>query len=305
MPDSSQIKEGAIPTISEPQKKINDVPPLVPIVSPSKPDITETVILSQSKNAKICRVCMSKTATKSIFDNVEDNITIMSTLMLIAYPLHIAKTDDLPKYICNPCLSKLKMAHYFRLKCLNTDKILKKQNESERKRKAIEIKHSTTPVKKSKPETPKSVVKVERGNFQNIFVKSVLTDIAIEKKMAEIHDGDSTSTSKPDDSESDSLESVLATLEGKEQFIIESTDVEPKTPDKEENKRVTRKKGKWNLPKPKTSSVFVETENESSSALRSEIGVFPAKIIKSVYNNNFCVADNYLFEFGLIKQGQR
>lgn len=198
------------------------------------------------------------------------------------------------------------MAHYFRLKCLNSDKVFKKQCASEKKQRKSEEVHELPPPKRTKPETPKSVVKVERGTFQKIFVKSVYTDRALEKEMAEIHDEQAASTSNVDDSESDSLDAVLATLEGKEQFIIEKRNVEPKLPDKSE-KKTAKKKGKWNLPKPRNSGIFsmVGQEESENNVLRSEIGEFPAEIIESVYNNTFCLADGYLFEFGLIKQGQR
>lgn len=199
------------------------------------------------------------------------------------------------------------MAHYFRLKCLNTDKTLKKQETNDKKRrKSDEVQElpPPPPQKRNKPETPVSVVKVDRGAFQKIFIKSVYnTDRALEKKLAEIHDEQAASTSNADDSENDTLDAVLATLEGKEQFIIEKRDGEPKGA----SKKTAKKKTKWNLPKPRDSGIFstsVQEENESD-ILRSDIGEFPAEIIESVYNNTFCLADGYLFEFGLIKQGQR
>lgn len=307
MSDSSLVKKGAIPTIPAPQKKINDIPPLVPIQVKTEAEPTTTTNKSvttittirkvTASPSNICRVCMSKNAEKSIYDHIEDNVTIMATLMLCAYPLQITKLDNLPKHICNPCLSKLKMAHYFRLKCLNTDMTLRK-NDLEKKRKA-EQQSATAAAKKSKPETPKSVVKVERGNFQKIFVKSIYTDQALERKISSTP----TTSRCDDDNEIDSLDSsVLATLQGNNQFIIEERidDVdEPKKPIKIAGKR----REKWNLPKPKENLVLIEQSNDT--ILRSEIGEFPAEIIKSVYGNSFCLADRYLFEFGLIKQGQR
>lgn len=189
------------------------------------------------------------------------------------------------------------MAHYFRLKCLNTDKILKKQTENLNKRKA-ETKTETTPTKKTRIETQRkpTVVKIETGNFQKVFLKSITTDKSIEKKMAEIHDEEQPgSCSKIDNEpEADSLESVLAALEGKEQFVIENKDEELK------KTKTKRKKTKWEVPKTKENN-----EEETNSELRSDIGEFPAEVIESVYSNNFCLADKYLFEFGLTKQGQR
>lgn len=196
------------------------------------------------------------------------------------------------------------MAHYFRLKCLNTDKTLRKCDTNEKKRrKSVDVEE--LPQKRNKPATPTSVVKVDGGAFQKIFIKSVYnTDRALEKKMAEIHDEQVASTSNVDDSENDSLDAVLATLEGKEQFIIEKREDEPNGGD---SKKTAKKKGKWNLTKPRDSGIFstsVHDESESD-VLRSDIGEFPAEIIESVYNNTFCLADGFLFEFGLIKQGQR
>lgn len=230
--------------------------------------------------------------------------------MLCAHPLQINKNDDLPKHICTVCLSKLRIAHHFRLKCLNTNSILKTQNVDKQKRNSIDEQTEEQPTKKKikvETSTPK-YHKYERGNFQKVFVKSIITDKAIEKKLAEIHDEQpSASTSNVDDSESDGIEAVLAMLEGKEQFIIEKTNVKPKTPDEDVMKATTKKKMKLQQSKRmKDSSVFpASIEKGDSNTLRSEIGEFPAKIIKSVYNNTFCLADEYLFEFGLIKQGKR
>lgn len=158
-------------------------------------------------------------------------------------------------------------------------------------------------MKKARVDTPrKNVVRIETKNFQRVFVKSISTDFNVEKKMAEIHsDGKGANTSAKNDSdgESDNLESVLAALEGKEQFVIENKDEEPKISDE---RRKTKKKIKWEIPKARRSE---DEEPSAGIGLRSDIGEFPAKVIKSVYNNTFCLADKYLFEFGLTKQGVR
>lgn len=193
------------------------------------------------------------------------------------------------------------MAHYFRLKCLNTDQILRKQTDNLNKRKSETTTTETTPIKKTCTETPRkpNVVKIEAGNFQKVFLKSITSDRSIEKKMAEIHDDEQAGSCSriENEPEADSLESVLAALEGKEQFVIENKDEEmSKT-------KAKRKKTKWEAPKTKDSAV--DEEMTDNSELRSEIGEFSAEVIESVYGNKFCLADKYLFEFGLTKQGQR
>lgn len=183
------------------------------------------------------------------------------------------------------------MAHYFRLKCLNTDKILKKQLENTSKRKSEATSEAVAAKKPCIAESPK---KLETGNFQKVFLKSICTERSVEKKMAELHKEKEEAGSSSAD---DDLESILASLEGKEQFVIENNDVQ--TP----KKKLGKKKTKWILPK--AVEVVRPEQAEVDSELRSEIGDFEAEVIESVYNNNFCLADKYLFEFGLVKQGQR
>ncbi|XP_025837118.1 uncharacterized protein LOC108735060 isoform X2 [Agrilus planipennis] len=111
----NKIKKGAIPTIRNPTK-INKYEEKL------EQDPKDSL---QEKDVKTCRACMSeKDVEISILDYIEDDVTVMSTLMLCAFPLEISKHDKLPKHICNSCLNSLKNAHEFRKKCLVSDEIL-------------------------------------------------------------------------------------------------------------------------------------------------------------------------------------
>lgn len=247
---------------------------------------------SSEDSMKICRVCMSDAIDKSIFDFIEKQVTIMSTLMLCAFPLEISRNDGLPKYICKPCLSKLKMAYYFRLKCLDTDDILQKKIGNKRKPDPKEPSLEPPPKKKYLESLG---VSIEGSASQKVFVK---IDDPVEKELAEIHKEKGEKQQTKAKKEKESLQEVLAALEGNESFEIEN---------KVTKKKIFKKKPRITPAKKKETQVVnvaMKTEPEDVVS-RSEVGVFPIEIVRSIYNNTFCLADNYLFEFGLMKQGQR
>lgn len=223
------------------------------------------------------------------------------------------------------------MAHYFRLKCLDTDSILQKRFANTNKRKCEEIEQD--PLSKRicgeneivPPDSPgvnvngnedkktdssqnsenlefKTKVVTEPNNFQKVFIESVTVHAPptvkqcdfdeIEKDMKRIHGTDDVESTVTVVGISDQLgiKEIVITKKQTTPLVkpkfIKTVSINPETP-----------KIKIKAP--------AEPKEEKPFSYVSKTGTFPCEIRMSVYNNSFCVADGYLFEFGLVKQGNR
>lgn len=74
-------------------------------------------------DVKVCRVCLSKTATISLFD-AQDGIQ-HSTKIMRCVGVSVALDDGLPGAICDSCVGELSFAYDFVQKCEATDKALR------------------------------------------------------------------------------------------------------------------------------------------------------------------------------------
>lgn len=76
--------------------------------------------------SKVCRICLKKTATMSIFDG-EDEIQFSTKVMRCVNVL-VVEGDGLPDNICNICAVELSASYEFVNKCEASDKALRSAN---------------------------------------------------------------------------------------------------------------------------------------------------------------------------------
>lgn len=72
---------------------------------------------------KVCRVCLGKSATISVFEACEG--VQYSVKIMRCVPISIEEDDGLPSAICDSCVSELSVAYEFIQKCEATDKALR------------------------------------------------------------------------------------------------------------------------------------------------------------------------------------
>lgn len=120
----------------------------------------------------------------------------------------------------------------------------------------------------------------------------------IEKNMEEIHRSskkEKSDTETASEIQTHSLEQVLDTLE-------------ENAKDKEQQYKIPRSKiivKKFTTTGPEIrQGPFKEPEKEETIH-KSKIGTFKSSVSIGPFNNSFCLADGYLFEYGLVKQGVR
>ncbi|XP_047534194.1 zinc finger protein OZF-like [Vanessa atalanta] len=72
----------------------------------------------------ICRICLDKTGTVSVFDKENDNIQYSAKLMRLVNNI-VSEEDGLPSMMCFACANDLSLAYQFVQKCEASDKALR------------------------------------------------------------------------------------------------------------------------------------------------------------------------------------
>ncbi|XP_026745222.1 zinc finger protein OZF-like [Trichoplusia ni] len=104
---------------------------------------------------KICRICLDKTATESLFDtidtqNADDQYsTNMALQMMRCVNVDVTEGDGLPDRICVRCAAELATTYEFVRKCEISDRTLRSANLSDIK---IDVKVEFEPEIKSEPQ---------------------------------------------------------------------------------------------------------------------------------------------------------
>lgn len=296
----------------------------------------ETAGLS-TRTGEICRLCMKEKLkdVKNIFvEEIEDGVHIVFAILACIHPIEISYEDSLPKIICGECLELLRVCFKFRTVCLKNDKIQKALHKqlppAKKKKRTIENHESDDAHKAVGKKKVKCVEDTTEG--ENYDELGAITEFLIKKnspnKISETKHQDSSSTAKvkfkeePINSMEEELRRVLEGTLSEEQasadnIIIHIQDDDEDSTEESEvlsnlqlpivirpaNKEdLKNKKSKTEIKSRRTLSQDDEVPKRMYKSLP---GMFQGISMSYLHEDEFCLVDNYLFEYRLSKQNVR
>lgn len=106
-----------------------------PIVDNDAEDVPKPKPKEEEIDPNQCRICLVKKDLIDIF-MIEERLSFSEKIVLLCPSIKILKNDYLPHFICETCLTNLKIAYNFKLLCEQTDKELR-QKLKRGKKKAV------------------------------------------------------------------------------------------------------------------------------------------------------------------------
>ncbi|KAJ3653494.1 hypothetical protein Zmor_012743 [Zophobas morio] len=253
----------------------------IPTLPESKIDLTKNTITSTKSydtpeavfvEASVCRLCMNEGAEEHVFGIYED-VVISNLINICIPPIKILKRDGLSKWICKNCAETLYKFYQFRNTCIEIDKRQKNMLKISLKRKH-EDELAANDLKKNCVELQEDIVNLQSLTTQpSIKVVDAELMKALEEKIPEeMRCAENIIIEVQSDDESDQSQEILNVLSDDNVVMVGEKEVR--------------------LPR----GIKVKS---SQTQLRSELRY--VQLVQEVENTEFCLIDNYLFEYRLCK----
>jgi hypothetical protein len=239
--------------------------------------------IENSEEHAICRLCMNEDAAVNIFDALEENVAISDAITCCVPLIKIRKHDSLSKLICSKCFDMLKLFYEFRNNWLKMDQKQKEAVKQTQKRKVVDS--SQEYVKRICLNTDDELEKLDFAVVESKI--KVKTDLDkkfdhVEAELMKALEGKLTEEMKSADNIIIEVQSDDENDEGKDDALITTLVSED---------NVVRV-GSDELKLPKGIKVSVN---------QAKVGLCELRGVEGTYSSEFCVVDNYLFEYRLCK----